>query len=116
MVCSLEQTAEESLGGPVHLETIAHALAEIKRQVAALEAQLAEAQGRRDPFVGFLFQERARYRPVALNDRKSGKNQERFVEQSYMKAQSFGFRGSMREWWALLSLAGDRIGKPDRSS
>lgn len=83
----------------------------MQRQLDGLRREVEESRGLRDPFCAFLYRARRDLRRAGLNDRKSGKNTQHFLEQSYRQAERFGFRGSLREWAVLLRTGSEWIGE-----
>jgi len=79
-------------------------LAAVGKRVDDLNAQVDAAKLAPDGFAAFLYAARKAYSHASATDGKSGKKMERAVRMSYVQSQDYGFKGSERDWEALLRL------------
>ena len=79
-------------------------LGAVHKCVEILQAKVNEARTQTDAFAVFLYEARRSYRRECACAKKSGNNIEREVTSSYFKARKFGYRGSIRDWEALLQV------------
>ena len=79
-------------------------LAAVGKRVEDLNAQVDAAKLAPDGFAAFLYAARKSYGHVSATDGKSGKRIEYAVRTSYFQAQDYGFKGSIKDWEALLLL------------
>ena len=79
---------------------LSHATATVDHFAKDLEA----AKAAPDPFASLYYAARRSYRRACETANKSGKTIERDLQSTYIKAMDLGFKGSIREWEALLRI------------
>jgi hypothetical protein len=79
---------------------LASATASVDRLATKVEAARAEP----DPFASHYFAARKSYRYACQTANKSGAKIERDLISTYRRAMELGFKGSIRDWEALLRL------------
>lgn len=79
-------------------------LAAVGKRVDDLKAHVEAAKREPDGFAAFLYAARKSYGHASATDGKGGKKVERESRKSYFEAQSYGFKGTIRDWEALLRL------------
>ena len=79
-------------------------LAAVGKRVDDLNEQVDAAKREPDGFAAFLYTARKSYSRASAADGKGGKRIERAVWATYGQAQEFGFKGTSKDWEALLRL------------
>jgi hypothetical protein len=95
---------------PMNLETLcrltrwSEKIAKAQTDPAAeLERELSRAQSTQDPLGFHIFQARASFRRTEDGDRsKAGRKVELSLQLSFTKAETLGFRGSIKMWELLM--------------
>jgi hypothetical protein len=79
-------------------------LATATERVDDFATEVSAARAQPDPFASLYFAARKSYRRACDTANKSGKNIERVLISTYRKAMDLGFKGSIRDWEALLRI------------
>jgi hypothetical protein len=79
-------------------------LATASATVDGLATKLEAARAQPDPFASLYFAARKSYRHACVTANKGGAKIERDLISSYKKAVDLGFKGSIRDWQALLRI------------
>lgn len=74
------------------------------RTVEVFATKIDAARAAPDPFAALYFAARKDYRHACRTANKGGAKIERSLLSSYKKAMDLGFKGSIREWEALLRV------------
>jgi hypothetical protein len=79
-------------------------LASASERVAHFATELEAARAKPDPFASLYFTARKSYLRACETANKGGAKIERDLISSYKKAADLGFKGSIRDWEALLRI------------
>jgi hypothetical protein len=90
-------------------------LATASERVEDFATGVSAARAQSDPFASLYFAARKSYRHACQTANKGGAKIERDLISSYKKAVDLGFKGSIRDWQALLRIClpyGESRGPP----
>ena len=79
-------------------------LAAMGQCLDTLAKKIEDAKAVADPFAAHYYAARRSYRRAVATANKGGKNIERNLISTYRVAMELGFKGTIREWQALLRI------------